>query len=82
MEFPEAALIAIAVAGSFDCGSAPLREADTSLRMTGCGEVQGSADYNIGEFAGHYDHFHNLLAGDCGFDLFFRQGALLDYFSR
>ena len=39
----------------------------------------GSADYDIGEFAWHYDHFYDLLPGDCGLDLFGQQRALADY---
>ena len=79
-EFLEAVLAAVALEGSFDSVSASLRETDTALRMTECG--RGSAHDDVGQFAGHYDHFHNLLAGDGCLDLFGRQGALVNYFLR
>jgi hypothetical protein len=63
--------------GCFDSVSVSLRKSDN------CAEDdiawEGSAHDDVDEFAWHYNHFHNLLAGNGCLDFFGRQGALADY---
>src|SRR5438045_1394634 len=39
-----------------------------------------SLHHDVDQFVGHNDHPHNLLAGDCSFDLLICQGKFADFF--